>query len=420
MRTDWVPRPLMRCARAAFLLLLASEVASAAARAGPLAKLLERVDRGDLSGAVRHYQTLYETRSSAGLAALREIALHVLRTELGRTEIHERSEVAAVLASQGETEALEVLEESLTSTDQLVRQSAAESLGRVGTPAAVAALRRLYERGADGRRLALSALGRAPERSALDLFLRALRSSDPSLRVVALRGLGRLRAPEARDPLRVAWRRESRPLVAGYIAFCLAALGDGAALQELKSRLTDPNASTRDQAAALLGFVEDPSVAPLLREALYDPSVFVRSSASASLTRLGDRSGLSVASRLLQDAELSVRLAAAGSLSRMDYVVARPVVLEALRSADPNVRAQALDAVGKGGDGRAAELVWELVRRERDPFVRSEGLLVLGEIGREPAVDHLLHTLPDSRAHIRHATAESLVTLTERLLADAE
>lgn len=416
-RTARVHGHVLRSGRAAWLLPLLLLWAAPSAGAPDVATLLEHVDRGDVSGAVQRYTRLYEPGEPEGLRALHELALRVLRAGLQDAGPYERNVLAGVLAAHGEPGALEVLERGLASSDHLVRQGAAEALGGLNSPAALSRLRRLFERGGDGRRLALRALAGAPRSAVLDLFLRALRSSDPSLRVMALRGLGRLRAPEAREPLRALWSDESRPLVAGYAAYCLAVLGDRPALAELKDRLRDPSPGTRDQAAALLGFVEDPSVAPLLREALYDPSAFVRSSASASLTRFHDRSGLPVADRLLQDSELSVRLATAASLGRMDYAVGRPLVLKALRSDDPNVRVQALDAIGKSRDAGAAGLVGEAVRHERDEFVRSEGLLVLGEIGGEPAADHLLRVLPDPRPTLRHAAAESLVLLTERLLA---
>ena len=390
-------------------------VSRAGAEAEKLGELIHRVDRGDVSGAVQRYRALYASPDPEGLRVLHEVALEILRVGAERVEPYERPPLAAVLALHDDPQAYTWLEADLDSPNRLVRQAAAVALAEIGSDRATTLLRDLYAEGGDSRLLALDVLARAGNRGAVDLFLRAMRAPDPRLRMAAMRGIGELRVADARSSLHDVWAENADPLLSGYAAYCLARLGDERAHEALAARLRDRRADTRDQAAALLGFLGDPGVAPSLRETLFDPSDFVRVSAIASLTRFRDASGLAVARRLLEHEEFSVRLAVATSFERMDYAVARPLVLEALRAEDPNVRAHALHAIREFEDLRSSDLVQRFLAAEQDEFVRTEALLVLGHVGDATALPELLDAIPGGQVSLRHAAAEGLVALTDRL-----
>jgi len=401
-------------------LVVASLLAAPGAPAQPTGDgaaegVLGRVRAGDVAGAVRLYRERHAPTSPQGRRVLHAIALEMLRLGVDRAPAHEQAPLAAVLAAHGDPHGYEVLEDGLRSPNRLVRQSAAEALAGVGSDRTTAILRRLYAKGPDGRLLALDALARAGNREAVDLFLHAMRSGDPALRMAAMRGIGELRVAEARTALHEVWAEDRDPVLSGYAAYCLARLGDGRALEALKARLRAPRADARDQAAALLGFFEDPTLKPLLLETLFDPSDFVRASAIASLTRLQDGTGLPLARRLLEHSEFSVRLAVAASFERMDYSVARTLVREAVHSDDPDVRALALHAIRSFGDTDSLEWVRAALRHEPDEFVRTEALLTLGAIGDDSVLSPLLEALRQEHASIRHAAAEALVTLVDRL-----
>jgi HEAT repeat protein len=378
-----------------------------------------QAEQGDLVGAVATYREQYNPATTRGLMALRQLAIQVLRLGLRLSDPHERNVVAGVLGRWGDLAALWILDDAVHSKEPMLRRTAADALGELATPGAVAVLRRLYYSDAEGRRLALSGLRRTRDKTALLCYLDAVASSDPSLRVQGIGGLGELRTPTVLPSLRTFLKKEKNPLVALTIARALAAVGDKAGLAYLKAKLTDKQEQVRDSVAGLLGTLDDPSVAPLLRTALAtDPSTMVRTTAAASLLHFKDPSGLPLVQEALNDIDFRIRLAAAISLSRMDYATAKPLVIRALNSEDPLVRTHAFKVVGENTDRSLTTLVMEATGQETDRYVKSQALWTLGQIGSTETIPPLVDMLVDEPEEVRHSSAEALVMISDRLLAE--
>ncbi len=390
--------------------------AGASLLAEEITPLVVRVEQGDVAGVVRDYRVRYEPSTPSGLVALRQIAVEVLHQGLSIDDPYERNAVAGILGKWGDPAALWVLSEALHSSDPMERRVAADILGDIATPGAVAILRRFYEEGPKGRFLALSALYRTRDRTALALYLDALNSPDAHLRVLGIRGLADLNVQEARAYLRSLLEQEADPFVGSNVACALALLGDPRGLKYLAAQLHNPRENVRDLVAGLLGSLSDPAAAPLLRKALQDVSETVRTTAGASLTRFKDPLGLPWVEKALKHPDFRVRLAAAISFARMDYETARPLILRSLASQDALVRAHAFKVIGENRDFSAASLVKEALRRETDPYVQSQGAWVLGQIGSTEEIPLLLDLLAKEQKEVRHASAEALVMLCDRLL----
>ncbi len=372
---------------------------------------------GDLLGAVATYREQYDPATTRGLVALRQLAIQVLRLGLRLSDPHERNVVAEVLGRWGDPVALWVLDDAVHSKEPMLRRTAADALGELATPGAVAVLRRLYYTDAEGRRLALSGLRRTGDKTALLCYLDAVASPDPSLRDQGIGGLGELRTPTILPSLRTFLKKEKDPLFALNIARALAAAGDKAGLAYLKTKLTDKQEQVRDAAAGLLGTLDDPSVIPLLRRALTaDPSVIVRTTAAASLIHFKDPSGLPCVQEAFDDIDFRIRLAAAISLSRMDYATAKPLVIKALNSEDPLVRTNAFKVVGENTDRDMTAPVTEAIGRETDRYAKSQALWALGQIGDSETIPFLVGLLADEPEEVRHSSAEALVMISDRLL----
>lgn len=378
-----------------------------------------QAEQGDLLGAVATYREQYDPATPRGLVALRQLAIQVLRLGLRLSDPHERNVVAGVLGRWGDPAALWVLDDAVHAKEPMLRRTAADALGELATPGAVAVLRRLYYTDAEGQRLALSGLRRTGDKTALLCYLDAVASSDPSLQVQGIGGLGELRTPTVLPSLRAFLKKEKNPLVALTIARSLAATGDQAGLAYLKTKLTDKQEQVRDSVAGLLGTLDDPSVAPLLRTVLAtDPSVMVRTTAAASLIHFKDPSGLPLVQEALEDVDFRIRLAASISLSRMDYATAKPLVLKALNSEDPLVRTSAFKVVGENTDRSMTSFVREATGRETDRYVKSQALWTLGQIGSTREIPPLLEVLTEEQEEVRHSSAEALVMISDRLLAE--
>lgn len=385
--------------------------------------IARQVEQGDLSGAIAAYRKHYRVETPAGLVALRQISIQVLRLGLRLSEPYERNVVAGVLGRLGDPAALWVLDEALRSTEPMVRRTAADILGDLATPGAVCVLRRLYftVTDAEGRRLALSGLRRTKDKTALLCYLDAVDSQDTSLRVQGIGGLGELRVPGTLPALREFLKVEKDPSVALTVARALAAAGDEEGMAYLRTKLGDEKEQVRDAVAGLLGTLDDPRALPLLRAVLQsDPSSMVRTTAAASLAHFKDPRGLPLLQQALDDVDFRIRLGAAIALSRMDYATAKPLVIKALASEDPLVRTNAFKVIGDASDTSMAPRVVEAVGRETDRYVKAQALWALGRIGNRAVMPLLLEQLTEERGEVRHSAAEAIVMVSDRLLASGQ
>ena len=398
--------------------LLSLGVRSPSSAEEPSAIALQ-AEQGDLIGAVAAYRQQYDPETAHGLVVLRQLGIQVLRLGLRLSDPHERNVVAGALGRWGDLAALWVLDEAVRSDEPMVRRTAADVLGDLATPGAVCVLRRLYFTDAQGRRLALSGLRRTKDKTALLYYLDAVDSSDSSLRVQGIGGLGELRIPATLPSLRKFLKTETDPLTSMTIARALAASGDNQGFVYLQAKLNDEEEQARDAVAGLLGTLDDPRALPLLQKAFQsDPSVMVRTTAAASLAHFKDPRGLPLLQQALDDVDFRIRLGASIAFSRMDYGTAKPLVIKALSSEDPLVRTNAFKVIGDADDMSVAPLVAEAIGRETDRYVKAQALGTLGRIGDRQMIPLLLDQLTEEREEVRHSSAEALVLISDRLLAE--
>ena len=397
------------------LLLLVSEIPFAAA--GEEESAVDQARQGDLLGAVITYKAKHDPTAKRGLVALQQLALEVLRLGLRLSDPHERNVVAGILGRRGDSAGIVVLDEALRSDRPMLRRTAADALGDMATPDAVGLLRRLYYTDSVGKRLALSGLRRTRDRTALLLYLDAVNSSDIRLRTQGAGGLGELRSAVASPVLHTLLKTEKDPIVAVTLAWSLAATGDATGLAYLTAKLSDASEQIRDAAVGLLGSLDDPSIVVLLRTVLQsDPSEMVRTTAAASLTHFKDASGLPLVQQALEHVDFRIRLAASVSFTRMDYETAKPLIVKALQSRDPLTRSNAYQVIGRNRDASVASEVIAAVGRERDLYAKAQGLWTIGRIGGAESVPQLLDMLAAEEETVRHASAEALVFISDRLL----
>lgn len=397
------------------LLLFIGEIPLAAA--GEEESAVEQAKQGDLLGAVITYKARHDPTAKHGLVALQQLALEVLRLGLRLGDPYERNVVAGILGRRGDSAGLVILDEALQSNRPMIRRTAADALGDMATPDAVGLLRRLYYTDPESKRLALSGLRRTRDRTALLLYLDAVNSSDTRLRTQGAGGLGELRSAVASPVLHTLLKTEKDPIVAVTLAWSLAAVGDAAGLAYLTAKLSDASEQIRDAAVGLLGSLDDPSIVMLLRTALQsDPSEMVRTTAAASLTRFKDASGLPLVQQALEHIDFRIRLAAAISFTRMDYETAKPLIVKALQSRDPLTRSNAYQVIGQNQDTSAASEVMAAVGQERDLYAKAQGLWTIGRVGGAESVSQLLDMLAAEEETVRHASAEALIFISDRLL----
>jgi len=167
---------------------------------------------------------------------------------------------ATVLGLRGDERALDALLAMLHHRDSAARAAAAGALGLLGMEIAIPALQDASHDGdasvAAAASLALQRLGvEGSARAASERLVAELKAEDPERRALAARALG--------------------------------GLMDGIAVQPLVERLSDADAQVRADAAGSLGWIGEPSAAPMLMSVGFtDPDVRVRKIAMHAVARL--------------------------------------------------------------------------------------------------------------------------------------
>ncbi len=209
------------------------------------------------------------------------------------------------------------------------------ALGRLQAEEAVPVLIEVVRGYVGARSMASAALGQIGDRRACPVLAEALRDRSASLRLAALKSLGRLRC------------REAAPLVRPFLdapdtrqrriaAFTIACLGDRSALPRLvEMALADESPIVRPVAVEALGRLGDPAALPPLLSLVDDPNAYLRAALAYALGALDDGSEAVEAAlrRLADDAVEHVAEAARRVLAARQAAQAEPVPAEVTESA---------------------------------------------------------------------------------------
>lgn len=216
---------------------------------------------------------------------------------------------------------------------------------------------------AETRRDATMRLGARGDAGAASLIAPLLDDSVEVVRATAAGTLGRLRARDAVGALVARLAREKRPSVRKEIAYALGEIGDRSAVGPLTERLArERDKEVRAATVTALGAIGDVTSVATLSARLGDKEAFVRREAARALGRVGDRSAVpALVDRLASDVESDVRRHAAEALGRLGDERARGPLTTATQDSDPYVVAAAIEALAaldraaKGTGGGSTE-----------------------------------------------------------------
>ena len=222
-----------------------------------------------------------------------------LLAALGDADWRVRKEAIGLSAELGpEPELLAALVAVFEPGDNVgLRNAAVEALGAFGLAAVEALSSRVSRLDPDGKKLAIEALGRSGEASALDLLAPLVADPDPNVRMAALEALGALGVLRVGDagPLLLSRLDASRPLEALAALESLAMIGVSLPFATVQPWLSDPLLG-RAALAAAAASADPQAAAPLFAafmterepEAVCALSDYVRASESARRAALGE------------------------------------------------------------------------------------------------------------------------------------
>jgi HEAT repeat protein len=300
---------------------------------------------------------------------------------------------------------------------------AAEKLGKLGDPRAVAPLvRALTDPDRGVRQAVVVALGKLGEKRAVRPLASALKDKDPYVRINAAYALGKLGDRQVAGILKQAvsgflqggaWVDEFRAAV----TWSLGRLGDpqasAMALQALRDFHGIDSDRRRARAAERLAELGGTDAIKALVRALSDPSSLVRLKAASALRKLGIGKWSQWIKGKNYDDYLC--LADSGDTESLGILVAalqtEPASTDINQGKYEKAQVAAAEALGQlGNDGAIAPLIRVLGdRRPRKRSVRSAAALALGTLGGQRAFQALTSFLEsETYSDVRRAASQAL------------
>ena len=179
------------------------------------------------------------------------------------------------------------------------------------------------------------------------VFLRALRSSYPRVRIAALNGLGNHDGDDARESVERALR-DDHAGVRGAAARALGDIGSAQSAPALAAALDDRDRDVRLAAAHAFSDLHDLEKAPpALVRAAESSDARLSATAVEALAEIADPATIDVLIGRLASPSRDVRLKVVEALGSMRSPKATPALMRALKDADPEVRRAAAEALGE-------------------------------------------------------------------------
>jgi len=377
------------------------------------------VAQGDLSEAAKRLSNGYRFDNPAGLDALRQFSILVLRRGLSERDPYERCYAASALGQSGEPGNIAMLVAAFRSSKLGLKTAAADGLGEIGDDAAIAALRQLYNSGTVGERETLvETLAQSNNPNALVALSEAAGSSDKTVRLIAIKGLGQLGDRAAVPRLRELLATGRDPLEKTTAARSLLQLGDDSGMATIKAAMHDSNQVWAMATAALaLGDAHDPRVVPILTKALTtQEDIDVRLATAVALTHYNVPAAVEFIKGALQSGDpISVRHIGQ-LLPDIDFRNAHEILAIAMADEDIGLRMAALKQISSfGGEQEVASLTQELAHTD-EPTSRALIARALGRIASPSCIKPLLALVPEPNPTVRYTGADGLGRIAQRLL----
>lgn len=179
-------------------------------------------------------------------------------------------------------------------------------------------------------------------------------------------------------------------------------------VRPLMDALIHENVQVRRRAVQTLGLLQSPEAVPSIISALKDSDPLVRQEAALSLSRYSDTASVTPLIDLLKDEHGYVRMAAVETLCAIGPDAIDPLIL-ALGEGDEQLRNRASFALVNIGPPAVDRLIDSL---QDDNAAKTRSCAwILGRIGDERAIPHLVSALGHPDRYVRREAIDSLAAM---------
>lgn len=200
------------------------------------------------------------------------------------------------------------------------RRPYVEALEKIGEQSVIPLMKLLKDPDPSLRQIAASSLERIGSPRAVDALIESLSDKNNNIRYYAARALGQMRAEKAAEPLSIMLKEES-----GFVFYAAAAalgkIGSQKALDPLIAALDEPSYWNRKAVVSSLGDLgSEKAVVPLLNileEA--ELNVHVKREIMVAFLKIGSKQTVSALKKALSDDDAEVRIYAGEALKRLEY-----------------------------------------------------------------------------------------------------
>ena len=320
---------------------------------------------------------------------------------------------------RGDAEAVGPLKTLALSSDPLTSEAAISALGKIGTPAALAALRSLPATNITAARATLriaehfAAEGKLAEASKIYEGL----AGDGKMVVIrgeALRGLAVIQSPHT-APIAIAFLKSSDPYLQEVGARTTGSMSDAQTTRSVVALY--PNLPPAPQAVLLTAWGErkEKEAAPVIEASLQNADPTVRAAAILAFSRVGGGKAVPVLINIARKGDGDDRRIARESLETMPGVEAEQVILQTAIKGEPGDRSLVMGILSERPSPAVTAALIDAVNGS-DSGVAVEAARALGRIGgmkEHAALLKVVETTHDTDT--RDAAKDAVINIGTRL-----
>lgn len=200
------------------------------------------------------------------------------------------------------------------------RRPYVEALEKIGEQSVIPLMKLLKDPDPSLRQIAASSLERIGSPRAVDALIESLTDKNNNIRYYAVRALGQMRAEKAVEPLSIMLKEES-----GFVFYAAAGalgkIGSQKALDPLIAALDEPSYWNRKAVVSSLGDLgSEKAVDPLLNILEEEElNVHVKREIMVAFLKIGSKQTVSALKKALSDDDAEVQIYAGEALKRLEY-----------------------------------------------------------------------------------------------------